>query len=104
MLEVETKSLVGEIKSSVDLYISAIDTKLAELDAKKKEIEAMQARMAEFAKQANEKVLFNVGGKKFATTKSTLLKQETFFSGFLESGILPDEKGFFLFFFNLLIL
>jgi hypothetical protein len=39
-----------------------------------------------------EIILFNVGGKKFATTKSTLMKQESFFSGFLDSEIKPNHS------------
>lgn len=84
----------------LDLYIKGIneiarkvERKIASLEKQKKEIEEMNARMAELTMQSKEKILFNVGGKKFATTKSTLMKHDNYFSGFLKSDIKPDEKG-----------
>lgn len=82
------------IAFKVEVKKKLLGERLQELDEMDKKI---LDRKEKVASALPERIRFNVGGKKFATTKSTLLKHDTFFSAFLSSDVKPDEKGTFLF-------
>jgi len=43
-------------------------------------------------------VLFNVGGRKFMTTKETLMRfEQTVFSSIIKGRLKPDKKGYYCF-------
>jgi FKBP-type peptidyl-prolyl cis-trans isomerase (trigger factor) len=74
---------------------ATIDNKFKQLEAKERYWSQLQARMQENAKKPHDLITLNVGGTKFMTTKSTLIKMEgSYFHAMLASGDwLPNEKG-----------
>eukprot|EP01114_Cavostelium_apophysatum_P001003 TRINITY_DN10869_c0_g1_i1.p1 TRINITY_DN10869_c0_g1~~TRINITY_DN10869_c0_g1_i1.p1 ORF type:complete len:311 (+),score=64.19 TRINITY_DN10869_c0_g1_i1:99-1031(+) len=74
---------------------------LVEMDEKFKVLSDMEKRINEEKKRREEnlkdRVKLNIGGKKFETSKSTLLLiKNTYFSAMLSSGQWkPDEQGYF---------
>jgi len=93
---------VLDLKSKLDSGWSAIldihtviEERLRELDEKSKEWDKKVQLMNESAEKAKSKIVLDVGGTRFATAKSTLLKFEnTYFTGLLSSSNWkPGEDG-----------
>jgi hypothetical protein len=105
----EETDLRSKLQGSLDglLEVHAeVQKKLAELEEKEKKLQEIEQTMAECAAAAKTKVglrlylltvqiTLNIGGKKFTTTKTTLLSvPDTYFHAMLSSGKwLPDEDG-----------
>eukprot|EP01111_Echinosteliopsis_oligospora_P015029 TRINITY_DN5808_c0_g1_i5.p1 TRINITY_DN5808_c0_g1~~TRINITY_DN5808_c0_g1_i5.p1 ORF type:complete len:111 (+),score=33.09 TRINITY_DN5808_c0_g1_i5:36-368(+) len=72
-----------------------IEERLHELEHKEKKWKELNEIMDKHAEKAKTKVVFDVGGKIFATTKDTLLSQpDTFFTAMMRSGRwCPDADG-----------
>lgn len=63
---------------------------LDELAEKEAQWAALEARIEEESKKAASKIVFDVGGTRFATSKSTLLRiKGTYFEALISSGRLP---------------
>lgn len=72
-----------KIKETVD----AVDQKINELKTLEAAWEKKCEEMKANAGKANSKIVFDVGGQRFATTKETLLRQpDTYFTAMLNSG------------------
>jgi len=88
----------GEFHKSVAGFIGItdqIERRIQLLEEKEVHWATMQKAMEEQAAKAKDKIVLDVGGKRFATTKAALLSQEgTFFHAMLASGKwLPGEDG-----------
>ena len=89
-----------EMKSAVDKIIQLSNTVHATIDHLREDLATLNKRkeIHHMDSLNSEKVTLDVGGKLFATTKSTLLKQPgTFFHILLsdESEIKPDAYGIY---------
>ena len=91
-------SLREEYKQTVDKMMDIskrVEGRLLELEKKEKNWNELSSQMEKNCSEAKTKIKLDVGGKLFATTKSTLLRFEnTYFHAMLASGHWkPDEDG-----------
>jgi len=74
-----------------------MERKMKEFDEKERRFAELKKLMSENAEKAKDRIKLNIGGKRFETTKSTLLQEkfgETFFSAMFNTGVWnPDEEG-----------
>lgn len=66
----ELKSLATQSINAIHDLSKRIDSDLSDLESKIARLEESEARMAKLQQNHQEIVKFNVGGKKFATTKA----------------------------------
>lgn len=95
-------NITNQIKSDLAIHSAAIanvaetlDKQLKELKEKEEVLTCWEKKMEEHAAKAKNKIVLDVGGKRFATSKSTLLTfTNSYFWAMLSSGKwLPDDDG-----------
>lgn len=67
-------------------FLQNIDRELKELKKERDDREKFDALVKANIEKTREQITFNIGGKIFSTTKTTLMKQENYFYGLLRSG------------------
>ena len=88
------EELEGATKSYLKVA-AKIEERLKLLEEKEQKLAALEKRMEENAANVKQKVKLDVGGRIFATSKSSLLRFEnSFFHAMISSGKWkPDEDG-----------
>ncbi|EFC46678.1 predicted protein [Naegleria gruberi] len=94
----QSQTLKEELNTITTLFEqlhAKANEKIALLEKKEKEWKIRQDQIEENIKKCPDKVILNIGGKTFASTKDTLLsKKDSFFYAMLSSGNwLPDQDG-----------
>jgi len=86
---------MDKVKQDFNAVINTVEKRMKELEEKESHWAMLEASMDEHIAKVAEKVTLDVGGQKFATTKTTLLKQKgSFFDAMLSSGKWkPDDDG-----------
>lgn len=90
-----------DLKATLDGSISEIiqvakqvEERIKVLEEKEKKWEETQKMMESNLQAAKSKIVFDVGGQKFATSKATILRHNnSLLSEILASGCKPDEDG-----------
>lgn len=83
----ELASIAKRMNELSNGIMNRVDERMNELDAKAERWKKMEEQMEENAKKLKNKVILDVGGKRFITSKSTLLMHnDTYFSALLTSG------------------
>jgi hypothetical protein len=96
-MEKTIEESVGEVLSGIKNLSEQLNKKLQQLNEKEAIMEKMQLKINENIEKAKNKIIFDVGGKRFATSKSTLLKfPNSYFYALISSGNWqPDSDGSF---------
>lgn len=83
----EIATIAKRMNELSDSILQRVDKKLAVLEAREKKWKLLEVQMEENAKKVKNKVILDVGGKRFITSKSTLLMHsDTYFTALLSSG------------------
>lgn len=86
-------ALLQSVESIIKIR-DQIEHRMQVVEAKEKRIEEEEAMKQEYIKALDEKICLDVGGKRFSTTRTTLLHQEgTYFHTMLAGGWAPGKDG-----------
>lgn len=76
----------GEAMDKMKKSLEEMDRKMKLLKAMKEDLDKTREEMRVNAEEAKSKIVFDVGGQRFATTKETLMSQpDTYFTAMLGS-------------------
>jgi hypothetical protein len=94
----DEENLRNKLESHMDgllIVNKSIEERLKILEEKEKNINLLEEKMRQSAEKAKQKIKFDVGGKIFSTSKTTLLQhQGTYFYALLGSDHWkPDKDG-----------
>eukprot|EP00026_Physarum_polycephalum_P005143 Phypoly_transcript_05172.p1 GENE.Phypoly_transcript_05172~~Phypoly_transcript_05172.p1 ORF type:complete len:365 (+),score=43.73 Phypoly_transcript_05172:909-2003(+) len=91
----ELASLATRMKQLSDGIMEKVDAKVLELKEWEGKRKRTEEQIEENVKRAKSKIVLDVGGKRFSTSKDTLLSQrDTYFSALLQSGnFKPGDEG-----------
>ena len=83
----ELRSLTTRMKEVSDSLVAKVDARLEELRQREEKWKKIDTLLVENYKKIKTKVVLDVGGKRFATFKDTLLSHhDTYFTALLQSG------------------
>lgn len=87
--------IIGKVLEIKEQINQGFETQIQQINKQKQELEILSQRIKKVSPSIKEIVKFNVGGKKFATSKQKLLLEESFFSSILSThfSVEKDEKG-----------
>jgi len=93
--DIDLKILFDSSVDSLMTVSKQIEERLTLLSQKRKEWADLQTQMKENAEKSNSKIILDVGGKRFSTTKQTLIQYEgSYFYAMLSSDHWkPGEDG-----------
>lgn len=81
-----SSTILNEFSHLYDVMIKDLTKRINEVEAKEEAWKKMEKKMEETSSKVGSKVVFDVGGTKFAISKSTLLNHpDTYFSSLLRS-------------------
>jgi len=86
---------VGELKKVFESVVAQVEERIKVLDEKEAHWSEMVKQMETHSETASQKIVLDIGGQRFATSKTTLLAAEgSFFHAMLASGKWkPDADG-----------
>jgi len=97
----ETKikpSWSDQMKGSFENMVDQLRMKYDDIEKREARILQIEADMKKYLEQSAMKVKFDIGGRKFHTTKDTLMRfKNTVFMSLLEGNWKPDNKGYYFF-------
>jgi len=96
--KMQANDLKPQFETAVESFLKVsglIEQRIKVLEEKERRWLELETKLKENAVTAKSKIILDVGGKKFATSKSTLLSHtDSYFYGLLSSGHWqPDEDG-----------
>jgi len=85
----------NKVKKDFATLVNTMESRIKELEEKENHWAMLETMMEEHASKTLEKITLDIGGQKFATSKTTLLSHKgSFFDAMLTSGKWkPDTKG-----------
>lgn len=87
----------NEVSNRMKQIFEQLDEKMKQMRAMKSHLDKTREEMKENAAKAKSKIIFDVGGQRFATTKETLMSQpETYFTAMLGSGVWKVTSSYFV--------